>query len=389
MNSTDTRATTRDNVGRNAVFLCALRVLIKVVVGISIASPILIGDGVHNVSDAGIVGAAWLVLWYLKNKPDGMYAAENLIVLVQGAIAVIMVAAAVWVGIESTLGLFAPKVREYEVSSLGIIVLVIAISVSLSLFTGEYLIRSGRDAFVSAGKEIRGDAWIECSILIGFAGEYFWAAPRIQYVAGIAVAILVLVSAREMLTEAKNIILQIRISKDFEEGILALVLSTYGTGSISKLETYHVPDGIRVKLFLLTQGGAEANEDIRHAVKERIRLYAHSRGHDHCRCDVEFALPKEDWHRNVCAIMKGDPAATIAPSIARANALRICDVEYGEVVSVEDVLLPQSTTSLIALLKDKHVRTYRAWNESPEFIEALTRANILYEPATTIVPPFP
>lgn len=375
------------NIFRISIALCILRVAIKIGVGLLIASPLLIGDGVHNIGDAGVLIAAYWVIWFMENTKGGVYGADNLPAIFQLGVATSMGVLAVWIAKESIVGLFGQAARSIDASSLLVIILAIATSVLISLSASSYQRHSGEPTLVTAGEEMRGDALIECSILAGFVGEYFFSAPWIEYIFGLVVVVLIGKTAWEMAVEAKNTLLQVSLGNTFEDGIRSLVSSTCGVGEIVKLETYPVLRAARIKVWVLTQGGAEANEDIKGALKDRIREYAAKQGYTKCRPDVFFDLPDKDWHRVAYALTDDGEHCFVADRLEEADLLRICAVEYGEVVSAEDVPAPKTTDELIVLMRTKHVHTYRAWEEDVETVEKLRAAGVTYIETPTIVPP--
>lgn len=374
-------------VFRLSIALYLLRVAIKIGVGLLIASPLLVGDGVHNMGDVGVLLAAYWVIWFIANKSRGIYGPDNLPALFQLSIALFMGALALWVGKESIEGLLGSDARQLDLSSLGVVALTMTASIAISLLTGAYQVRSGEATLVAAGEEMKGDAWIECSILAGFIGEYLFASSAIEYAFGLVVVFLIGKTAWAMGVEAKNTLLQVSLGEEFEKGIRDLVSSTYGVGEIVKLETYPVLQAARIKVWVLTQGGAEANEDIREALRERIRDYALLYGHAECRPDVYFALPDPDWHRVIYALVESGGVAFVAPRLRDATTLRICAIENGEMVSGEDVPAPKGTDELLALIRSKRIRSYRAWNEENAVIGALRVSGVIYKKTPTILPP--
>ncbi|OGZ07415.1 MAG: hypothetical protein A3C93_03735 [Candidatus Lloydbacteria bacterium RIFCSPHIGHO2_02_FULL_54_17] len=370
-----------------SIFLYILRVVIKIGVGLAFASPLLVGDGVHNIGDAGVLLAAYWVIWFIANKSRGIYGPDNLPALFQLSIAVLMGVLAFWVGTASIEGLMNPGARHLDLSSLGVVSLTMVVSVAISLGAGAYQVRSGEPTLVAAGKEMRGDALIECSILAGFLGEYLFSSSSIEYGFGLVVVFLIGKTAWEMGSEAKNTLLQVSLGEAFEEGIRALVSSTYGVGETVKLETYPVLQAARIKVWVLTQGGAEANEDIREALRERIREYAEGHGHSESRPDVYFALPDPDWHRVLYALVNEGGMCFVAPNIENADMLRVCAIENGEIVSGEDIPAPKTLDEFLALVRSKHIRVYRAWNEKETVVSALHKYGVHYKKTPTILPP--
>lgn len=387
---------------------CLIRVAIKLGVGFGTHSPLLSGDGFHNIGDAGYLLAAFLIMWIVKWKRDVMHAGENMGVMFQFAVAWILAVFALFIGYQSLLGLFPcetcesavrsvfpfiPKftARKLETDALYAIVIALGASVAISYGAAKYHIHAGKvsgyGTLVTIGKETQSDMLVECLILGGIIGEYFFGQPRIEYFGGIIVAGLIFRTAWELFIEANDSFLQVSIGGKFVEDITALVGGTRGIERIVKLEVYRILQAVRVKVWVETGGGAEANEDIQDALMARIRAYANEHGFSECRPDVFFSIPDDHWHREVYAIVKDHPLCFVAPTLLRATHLRICDVEHGEVVSGEDIPAPKNEEVLIALLKQKHVRTYRSWCEGAEIRAKLSHAEIVYSPTPTLNPP--
>lgn len=377
-----------------SIILCALRVAIKLFVGKAIASPLLFADGVHNIGDTGIVVAAGLVslfLWFVAYKKKGVYGADNLPAIFQLAIVVLMGWLAFSIGQDITRGLSGSTPRLMDFSSLGIAALALGASVVISLSVSSYQVRSKIPSLVAAGNEMRGDALIECSILAGFVAEYLlpasWAA-WIEYLFGLVVIYWIVKTAWKMFIKAWDTLLQVSIGKEFEAGIRSLVLSTYGVGDIVKLETYPLLEtSVRVKVRVFTQGGAEANEDIKGALEGRIREYTLAQGHPGCNPDLFFAIPDSDWHRVAYALVEDSEHSFVAPGRSHANTLRVCAVEHGEIISGEDFPMPQTLDEFLAFMRSKHIRIYRAWDEEEVVVSALNEQGVRYKKTPTILPP--
>lgn len=390
------------------ILACLVRVGLKLGVGFSANSTLLTGDGFHNIGDVGYELAALFIMWIVHWKRHVMHAGENMGVMFQFGVAWLLAFLAIYIGYQSVLGLYPCASCEASVRSVfpfiplfvphkedsgtyGVIMLALAISIAISWYSSAYHIKagsvSGYATLVTIGKETRSDMLIECSILAGFVGQYLFDAPWIEYVFGIAVMFLILRTAWELFSEANNTFLQVSIGGAFVDGVTALVMSTYGIGRIVKLETYPVLQAARVKVWVETRGGAEANEDIRSALESRIRAFAREKGFPECRPDIFFTMPHNDWHRVVYALWKDGDTCIVAPNIASATHVRVCDVEHGEVVSAEDIVAPKDADTLATLLTRKHVRCYRAFKEDSAVLGVLEPTGVTYKSTPTITPP--
>ena len=385
-----------------------LRVGIKLGVGIPLNSPLLTGDGFHNIGDAGYVLGALLIMWIMKWKRDVMHAGENMGVMFQFAVAWVLLGLAGFIAYYSLLGLlpcpaceetvrgiipFIPEFtpRSPENSSLGLIVIALVASIALSLSASSYHIHAGKKAnyatLVTVGKETRSDALIECSILAGFAGEYFFAMPAIEYLFGVIVAGLITHTAWELWKEANDTFLQISLGKEFVSGIEELARSTCGVRKIVKLETYPVLRAARIKIWLETEGGAEANEDIQYALEERIRVFAKEKDFSECRPDVYFQLPEDRWHRVAYTLTRRDGEEIVAQGLSDATVICVCDVPHDEEIRGTDDPAPKDTALLLEFCARKEVSMYRSFQENAEIVEALQKAGIRYRQTPTLLPP--
>lgn len=390
------------------IISCAVRVLLKLGVGFEVQSPLLTGDGFHNIGDAGYAIAALFIMWIVRWKRGVLHAGENMGVMFQFFVAAILALLALYIAEQSALGLIAcpsceravqsvfPFVPTFEThkedpGSYLLIMAAILVSITISWFASEYHIRAGiiseYPTLITIGKETRSDMQIECSIFAGFLGEYLFGLSWIQYVFGLIVAVLILRTAWELFLEANNTFLQASIGKEFVAGITTLVESTYGIERIVKLETYPVLQAARVKVWVETRCGAESNEDIKNALRARIREFTIANGFSECRADMFFQLPDNDWHREVFAIIKSEDDCQIAPGFAHATHLRVCDVEYGKFVSGEDIATPYSITQLGLTLTEKHVRTYHAFAEVEEVRFELGLVQVKVVSPASLIPP--
>jgi len=386
---------------------CVVRVALKIGVGLFVGSVVLTGDGFHNLGDAGYLIAAFLIMWIVKWKRDVMHAGENLGVMFQFIVAWILAGLACYIFYQSLMGLFPcpacehavqsifpfiPKVapRQLEAHAFAAIMATLAISIAISWGLARYHIKagmvSGYGMLITIGKETESDMLVEIAMLVGFTGVFVFGAPWLEYLGGVVVAYFIFHTAWELFVEAHNTFVQASVGGEFVEDVHAIVNSTYGVTRIVKLEAYLVLQAIRVKVWIETAGSAEANEDIQSALEERITAYAHEHDYSECRPDVYFALPDNGSHRDVYAVVKNDKGCFAAPSYCQATHLRICDVEYGEVVSAEDIPAPKES-ELVRLLCEKHVSTYRAWSACSSLKKRLAEASIAFLETPTIVPP--
>ncbi|MBB6669898.1 cation diffusion facilitator family transporter [Cohnella nanjingensis] len=189
---------------------------LKITVGLLFASPVLVADGVHNAGDI-IATVAALTSSMVSKKPadeDHPYGHGKAEVVASALVAIILAAAALWIGYQSILSLTEPP--ESERSLLPLVAAFISLVWKLALYL--YTIRVGRAAksksVLATAYDHLADVYASLAAVIGIGIailgdrlDWSWAAYG-DPIAGIIVSLLVLKLAYEMGTEAVDILME-------------------------------------------------------------------------------------------------------------------------------------------------------------------------------------
>ena len=225
----------RNNVG-NPIFVMVIvaamyiiKSIVKVTLGTAINSPMLTGDGLHNIADIFEALAVILVIKVSMRPPSEKYAygRKNIEFVSAGAIGLVLTGMSALFAVKSVTGMLASfpnldtAVRGFiplpafeplvmSASHFPWVVAVTAGSVVLSYFVSRYQIgvgkRTGHDSLIADGEETASDGRIELVALVGVLAEYFFHAPWIEYPLGIVIAFLIFRTGKELWLKAWHVL---------------------------------------------------------------------------------------------------------------------------------------------------------------------------------------
>lgn len=189
--------------------------LMKLIAGVTLASPVLLADGVHNAGDI-IATVAALTSSMVSKKPaddDHPYGHGKAEVVASAFVAVVLALAAVWIGFQSVGSLFEPP-EQASWLALGAAFVSLIWKEALYL----YMIRIGRAAksksVLATAYDHLADVYASLAAVLGIGlaimGDRFdwtWAAYG-DPIAGIIVSLLVLKLAIGMGREAVDILME-------------------------------------------------------------------------------------------------------------------------------------------------------------------------------------
>lgn len=192
-----------------------LLTVLKIAAGLLLASPVLLADGVHNAGDI-IASVAALTSSMVSKKPadeDHPYGHGKAEVVASALVAVILVLAAFWIGIQSVNSLFKPA---GEGSWLALSAAALSLVWKQTLYI--YTIRVGKitnsKSVLATAYDHLADVYASLAAVIGIGfgllGEYMnwdWAAYG-DPIAGIIVSLLVLKLAFEIGRDSVDILME-------------------------------------------------------------------------------------------------------------------------------------------------------------------------------------
>ncbi|UKS26497.1 cation diffusion facilitator family transporter [Paenibacillus sp. HWE-109] len=257
---------------------------IKIIVGLTFQSQVLIADGIHNAGDV-IASATAYSSMRVSSKPadaDHPYGHGKAEVLGAFIVAIILAGAAIYMGYHSIHALFEPAGAAHWIAFVAAV-----ISLIWKQILYVYTMRIGRQlnskGLIATAYDHLADVYasIAASVGIGLAliGEHFGYAI-LAYgdpVAGIIVSFLVLKLAYEMGRESFDILMERSVNLDQIEQYAALIRSVPEIKRIDRLRAREHGHYILVDARLAVRGTLTIQEghDISRSIKQKIKE-AHS-----------------------------------------------------------------------------------------------------------------
>ena len=217
-------------------------VAFKAFIGLASHSVAVISDAVNNLTDAlssviTIVGTKLAGKAPDKKHPLGYGRVEYLSAMIVSAI---VLYAGITALVDAVKKIIHPETPEYSTVSL----IIIAAAVVVKLLLGTFTIRKGTQvnsgSLIASGKDARNDAVLSASVLAS-AMIYFFFHISLEAWVGAVIGVLIIKAGLEMISEAVNEMLGMRVSSELSgriRGILAaheevrgvydLLLNNYG-----------------------------------------------------------------------------------------------------------------------------------------------------------------
>ncbi len=330
--------------------------VVKVCAKLSIASvvhsPVLAGDGLHNLADIAQALIVILTVFYARQPSDaypfGRKSAESLLSLFIVAGLLFTAGVLVLNSIDKLLGLELDLPHFLKTEKLAIqpqyLWVLIAITLGsflLSLIVSRYQVTAGKatgdGAVVSDGQETLGDGWIELATFFGVIGEYLWHIAWLEYVLSLVVAGLIIRTAYEIGAPAKAELLKKSIGREYEDEITRIVNSGRGA-RLLELKTFRVGSSTAICILKIETDAqtAEAMYYQKHGFVARIVAYLKSAGFTDADYYVRFEHKVGSEERYAYGIIKTKGAIVIAPALKDATHFRICDVMHGKCIRAFD-----------------------------------------------------
>ena len=364
------------------VLMYLVKAVLKITVGHQINSPMIEGDGYHNLADILEALAVIVVIWVAKRpaSSDYPFGKKNVEFFTSLAIGGALLVMAVQFALKSVVGLLAlaPSfdqavravlplpVHEPLVMSTSTLPWVLALtigSVILSLVVSRYQIamgkRGGHASMIADGQETASDGRIEIITLIGVVGEYAFNAPWLEYPLGLVVAFAIAHTGYGLFQDGLRVLLQHSIGQEHEEEITKRCLAVAGVNKVESLKTFQIGSTAVCILTVTTEHRTGTISHLKYGIEYHIKQYLLDSGFSDCELNVKFEKPEPARHRIAYAVVeKESEIATaalsfvVAPSIAAATHIVVCDLENGMVVRTKQEEKP---TDMPAFLDKKRV----------------------------------
>ena len=373
----------------------ALKVALKLGVGTSIGSPMITGDGSHNLADLVETALVGVAVYVSSRPPNERYpfGRKNVESVVRALIGLGLLYTALHFAAVSAAGLlsYAPaldaRVRGFlpiglprheplrmDAAVLPWVLSITAVSAALSFLCSPYEIRAGRKgghaSMIAAGKEMRGDGLIELAILAGVGAEYLFNAAWLEYPFGLLVAAIIAHSGRELFMEGWHALLQHSLGKDVEAAVRETCVSLRGIAAVEQVTTFPVGSLAVCIAKILTDAPADAHDDLKKALKAHLAARLAELGHEETEFHLRFSNTPPEHHREAYAaivqVRDGAKVMAIAPDLACATHFLICDVVRGEIVRVTAEPMPAPCGGdVVSWLEGKRVTTLRLFGDEP------------------------
>lgn len=338
------------------VVMYVTKSIIKITVGNQIHSPMIAGDGFHNLADI-VEALAVLGVIYVARRPATSsypFGRKNIEFFTSLAIGLVLLGLAVQFAVKSIVGLlsYAPDLDRLVRAILPLpdheplvmnsenfvwLLVITAGSAILSLIVSRYQIavgkKSGHASLVADGEETASDGRIEMLALAGVLGEYFFHAPWLEYLLGIVVAGFILHTGWGLFRSGYRVLLQHSIGAEHEAEIKKRCLNVCGVHAVKDLKTFQVGQMAVCMLVVTTKHTADTVTYIKYGIEHHVRAYLLSSDFKECEIHIKFEKPEPERHRVAYAIVYSDRRfIKVAANLAEATHILVCDVELGMIV---------------------------------------------------------
>lgn len=367
-----------------------LKVAAKLTIGSHINSPMITGDGFHNMADFVVALLVVVSVWISRLPADERYpfGRKNVESIVRLAIGAMLIPTALHFGATSLMGLlsYAPaldrSVRDFMPFGLpthepllmgqGVnvwwILGVTGGSVLLSFVMGRYEIDAGKAnghaSMVADGQETRSDGLIELVIFLGVCAERLFHAAWLEYPLGIGVAVLVARTGAELWIEGWHALLQRSLGREIEDAIRKTCVALRGIDSVEQVTTFRVGSRAVIILKILTEAPAGAHDDLKKALKRHLAAMLAEREIEDAEFHLRFSTPKIVESRMAYAALTDGEIIVISPDLEHATHFIICTVENRAVTRWTLETPPDACKDdLLAWLEAKRVTTLRFFGD--------------------------
>lgn len=312
------------------------KVASKLTIGDMVNSPMITGDGWHNVADifeaCVVIGTIWFSrLPESSTYPLGRKNIESLFSVAVGGLLAFMAVKISWqAGIGSGQYLdtgHAPLIMGPHLAPW--VMGVTGGSALLSLIVSRYQIRigkkTGHEALVADGEETASDGRIEMATFAGVCGQYLFQAPWIEYPVAFLVACLMIRTGWEIFSRGMGALLQRTIGREHDITIQRIVENMYGINGVAQLKTFRTGDKVVLIMKVISRVQPRVQRIMKEAIASLIADYLRGQAFEDGEFFIRFDPPKSDFRRRAVLL---DEHHRVVRSLQDAVTVVICDVEY-------------------------------------------------------------
>lgn len=355
------------------------KAICKIAVGSWINSPMISGDGFHNIADL-LEAAAVAMVIIIARRPSTEhypYGRKNIEWFTSLAIGLMLFVAAGKFALDCVAGLisyapgldavvrsgvpFLPHHQEVNIdnSTFPWVLAVTGISFLLSLLVSRYQVavgkRSGHASLVADGEETASDGWIEAVTVFGVVVQFATGWRFVEYPLGLLVSVMIFRTGRELFLNGWRVLLQHTIGLTHEANIRQVTQQVPAVSDVRELKTFQVGQTAVVMITVETLANAHGLNYVKKGVEEAIRAYFADPNGPFKGSDVHVKMQRPDprRHRVGYALVMSDGHTAIARDLDQATHIAVCDVEHGDVVRSK--VLPVSS-DVPGQLLDKRIQ---------------------------------
>lgn len=391
------------------VLMYVLKSVLKIGIGSRIHSPMIAGDGYHNLADLIEAFAVIAVILVSKRPSSERYpfGRKNIEFFTSLAIGLGLLVMSLQFALKSIVGLLhmSPTldqaarsmlplpVHEQLVIDSGTFAWALAVtagSVVLSSLVGRYQIAigksSGHASLVADGEETVSDGTIESVTVAGVLGEHLLYLPWLEYPLGLLVAVLIARTGRHLFVSAWRVLLQHSIGVEHDLIIRVLSKQVPGVLDVTELKTFQVGHIAVWMMTVTTRAGALALPHIKYGVEYAVEKYVLEAGFKECEIHIRLERPDPEYRRIAFAVLKRDGVTVVAPSIARATHFRFCDEEEGALVRIKEEPVPANPVSFLVEKRVTQLYLFGEVNERADEVPELVANGIETVASTSYLP---
>lgn len=365
------------------IVMYALKSFFKITIGTSVNSPMISGDGYHNLADI-LEALAVIAVIFVAKLPTGNeypFGRKNIEFFSSLAIGAGLLFLSLQFALKSVVGLlsFFPSADSWTRALLPLpdhqplvmdsatfpwVVGITAGSVILSLLVSRYQISIGRStghaSLVADGEETSSDGRIEMVVLAGILAEYIFHAAWLEYPLGLVVAYLIMRTGLELFGGAWKVLLQHSLDSEHEDEIRRLCMRVPGVISVTALKSFQVGHTAVVMLTVETRRKSETISHMKYGIEYTLRNYLLGDHFKECELQIRFTRPQPERHRVAYALRIDGDSKVIADNVDAATHLIVCDIERG---GIHRSKLEPKPDNLLAFLQEKRVSALYLFGE--------------------------
>ena len=332
-----------------------LKVTAKLSIGQMVNSPMITGDGWHNVADIFEACIVIATIWFSRlpasdTYPLGRRNIESLFSVVVGVFLVVMAGKIMVTSVLCLVSVLQGKPAELLMGPhlAPWVMGVTGGSALLSLLVSRYQIRvgkkSGHEALVADGQETASDGRIELATFVGVLGQYIFGAPWLEYPFALLVAFLMVHTGWEIFSRGMGALLQRTIGLRHEAAIKNIVQAMYGVTDVAQIKSFRTGNKVILilKVISISHTQPRVARLMKEAMASHIADYLRSQGFDDGEFFIRFDSPQNGFHRRAILLSYEGGHARIANSITTASHVAICDIEHGHLTRATEHRIPNA-----------------------------------------------